>query len=160
FTQGFGSTAGLTLNGSTKVSGTRLRLTDGGKSEAGSAFTSSRVGIAQFATSFDFQITNANADGFAFVIQGVGANALGGKGSGLGYGGIANSVAVKFDLYNNAGEGSNSTGLFTNGATPTTPATDLGAAGIDLHSGHTFNVAMNYDGSTLKVTITDTVTGV
>ena len=36
------------------------------------------------------------------------------------------------------------------------PATDLTGTGIDLHSGDVFNVAMNYDGTTLNVTITDT----
>jgi len=31
-------------------------------------------------------------------------------------------VAVKFDLFDNAGEGVNSTGFYTNGAAPTVPA--------------------------------------
>jgi hypothetical protein len=47
--------------------------------------------------------------------------------------GIGSSVAVKFDLYNNAGEGNNSTGLYTDGTSPTTPATTLGS-GVNLHS--------------------------
>ena len=63
---------------------------------------------------------------------------------------------MKFDLYNNAGEGTNSTGLYTNGASPTTPATTLGG-GVNLHSGDTFKVHLNYDGTTLTMTITDTV---
>jgi len=37
--------------------------------------------------------------------------------------GIATSVAVKFDLYDNSGEGTNSTGIYVNGASPTMPAT-------------------------------------
>ena len=36
---------------------------------------------------------------------------------------------------------------------------DLTPSGIDLHSGHAFNVLMTYDGSTLQVQITDTATG-
>ena len=44
-------------------------------------------------------------------------------------------------------------------AEPTTPATDLSGAGIDLHSGHVFNVRMSYDGTTLMVTIPDASTG-
>src|SRR5262249_49358992 len=61
--------------------------------------------------------------------------------------------------YNNSGEGVNSTGLYTNGAAPTNlGAIDLTSSGIDLHSGDTFQVVMNYDGTTLTVTITDTLT--
>jgi len=63
-----------------------------------------------------------------------------------------------FDLYNNAGEGPDSTGLFTNGASPTTPAIDLSSTGINLHSGDIFNAQLTYNGTTLTVVITDTVT--
>jgi len=151
----------LTVNGSAQISGSNLELTDGGYSEAGSAFNSNQVYIGNFSTSFNFQITPGTiptADGFTFTIQGAGANALGGNGYDLGYGGITPSVAIKFDLYNNAGEGTDSTGLYIDGAPPTVPAIDLTGTGIDLHSGDVFNVAMNYDGSTLNVTITDTNT--
>lgn len=41
------------------------------------------------------------ADGFAFVIQNVAPNALGNAGSGLGYEGIFNSLAVELDTYHN-----------------------------------------------------------
>ena len=40
-----------------------------------------------------------------------------------------------------------------------TGSINLGNAGINLHSGHVFNVTMAYDGTTLKVSITDSVTG-
>jgi len=66
------------------------------------------------------------------------------------------TVAVKFDLFNNAGEGNNSTGLYTKGAPPKTPATTFGG-GVNLHSGDTFQVHMTYDGTTLTMTITDMV---
>ena len=95
---------------------------------------------------------------FTFTIQGAGANALGGGGGGLGYYGINPSVAIKFDLYNNSGEGVDSTGIYTDGVYPDVPAIDLTGTGIDLHSGDVFNVAMTYDGSTLNVTITDIAT--
>ena len=50
--------------------------------------------------------------------------------------------------------------LGAGGAAPTTAGSvDLTNSGIDLHSGHTFNVAITYDGTTLKVTMTDAVTG-
>ena len=64
---------------------------------------------------------------------------------------------MKFDLYNNAGEGTNSTGLYTNGASPTIPATTLGG-NVNLHSGDVFNVHITYNGTTLTMTITDATT--
>jgi hypothetical protein len=68
-------------------------------------------------------------------------------------------VAVKFDLYNNQGEGINSTGLYTNGAAPTNRGSvNLTGTGIDLHSGHVFHVGMTYNSRTLIVTITDEAT--
>jgi fibronectin type 3 domain-containing protein len=159
YSRGFASTWGLTLNGTTRISGTRLRLTNGGKNEAASAFTNNTVSVAKFNTQFSFQLSHPNADGIAFVIQSFGATALGATGGGLGYQGIGSSVAIKFDLYNNNGEGSDSTGLFINGAAPfNTGSVDLTNSGIDLHSGHVFKVTMTYDGTTLKVTITDATT--
>src|SRR5207248_4888727 len=72
--------------------------------------------------------------------------------------GISKSVAIKFDLFDNAGEGDNSTGIFTDGEPPFEPSTNLTRFGIDLHSGDVFEVHMDYQGTTLSVTITDTVT--
>jgi fibronectin type 3 domain-containing protein len=167
FASGFSSAGGLlALNGSATINGTVLRLTDGRKIEAGSAFSTSRVDIGNFTTQFSFRLTNATADGFTFTLQGAGANALGLAGGGLGYGpaqglsgGIPSSVGVKFDLANNQGEGTDSTGLYTNGAAPTNAGSiDLSKTAINFHSGHTFNVVLSYDGTTLKVTITDAST--
>ena len=73
------------------------------------------VNVQNFTTDFSFQETAANADGFTFAIQNAGANALGATGGALGYAGIGSSVAVKFDLYNNAGEGADSTGFYVEG---------------------------------------------
>jgi glucose/arabinose dehydrogenase len=159
FASGFANATGLTTNGFAAVSGSAIRLTDGGTSEAGSVFTSNQVNVSRFATTFDFQLTSAAADGFAFVIQGVGNTALGQSGGGLGYQGIGSSAAIKFDLSDNAGEGNNSTGLYTNGAAPTGRAIDLNPTGIDLHSGHVFRASLDYNGSQLFVTIRDLTTG-
>jgi hypothetical protein len=159
FLGGFASTTGLQLNGSAQVSGSNLRLTDGGNFEAGSAFTTSKVSIAQFSTFFGFQLTNANADGFTFTIQGQAPTALGANGGGLGYQGISNSAAIKFDLFNNQGEGNDSTGLYFNGAPPTVPSVDLSNTGINLHSGDLFDGRISYDGSTLTLRIDDDNTG-
>ena len=159
FGSGF-SAGAMTLNGSSTLSGSRLRLTNDGRYQAASAFYPSVVDVHSFTNDFTFQITDASADGFMFVIQNQGASALGGYGLNLGFGsGIQRSVGIKFDLYNNAGEGANSTGIFTNGGLPTLPAADLTGAGINLHSGDVFRVHMSYDGVTLTVVVTDTKTG-
>ncbi|KAJ1491439.1 concanavalin A-like lectin/glucanase domain-containing protein [Baffinella frigidus] len=44
-------------------------------------------------------------DGFAFVLQGAGPGAMGDRGSDLGYGGIEDSVAIEFDMYDNKEQG-------------------------------------------------------
>ena len=166
---GTGFTAGaMTLNGKATLNGTRLRLTDGGASEASSAWYGSQVNVASFTTNFSFQITggtNPTADGFAFVIQGNNSTALGPAGGGLGYGpagqggtGILNSMAVKFDLYSNSGEGNDSTGMYVNGASPTLPTVDMTSSGVNLHTTDVFNVQMSYDGTNLTMTITDATT--
>jgi hypothetical protein len=167
--------ASLILNGSSALNGSSLQLTRSGViNQASSAFYPTPVGVQTFITDFDFQITNPDgnfADGFMFVLQSQGVNALGAYGENLGYGGFGSppgiqpSIGIKFDLYNNAGEGSNSTYIYKNGATPTIPAYDLTPFGIDLHSGHLFHVEIanlprqGYGTDTyLTVTITDTVT--
>jgi fibronectin type 3 domain-containing protein len=136
-------------------------LTDVTNWQAGSVFSTNSVDITKFTTQFNFQISAGSntADGMTFCIQGVGPTALGDAGGGLAYQTISPSVAIKFDLYNNSGEGADSTGLFINGAAPTDAGSvDLTSTGIDLHSGDIFQVVMNYDGTTLTVTIKDTVT--
>jgi hypothetical protein len=165
------------------------QLTDYRQGEEGSLFTTSRLPIAQpWTTTFtinQFGGSSPPADGLAFVIQNDprGARALGPGGGGLGYGpqqpgpldaaDIRNSLAIKFDLFNNVGEGINSTGIFTDGRSPTvrdpslpptpTPtapdrSVDLTGSGIDLHGSHPLRVTLSYTGTTLTETITDTVT--
>ncbi len=161
FGTGFSAT-GMSFNGTAALSGTRLRLTNGGVNQAGSAFFAIPINITNFTTDFSFQMSTAQADGMTFTIQNTGTTALGPSGGGLGYGpdtpggtpGIPKSIAVKFDLYSNAGEGANSTGLYINGASPTTPAVSLGG-NVNLHSGDPFSVHMAYDGTTLTMTIMD-----
>ncbi len=160
----------MTFNGSTDLDDSRLQLTNGGTQEAGSAFVNTPVNIQSFTTDFTMQLSNAVGDGMTFTIQNVGPTALGPAGGGLGYGPdlptnpdpspntpIANSVAIKFDFFSNAGEGNDSTGLYTNGASPTIPAIDLSSTGIELNSGDTMAVHIAYDGTNLSLTITDTV---
>ena len=164
---GFASVAGLTLNGSAiNVDDTRLQLTTGVVNQAGSAFYNTATNIQAFTTDFAFQLSNAQADGFTFTIQNVGPTALGGNGGSLGYGpnpstgttgGIAKSVAIKFDFYNNNGEGTDSTGLYVNGVSPTTPAVDMTSSGVLLNSGDSISAHITYDGVNLIMTLTDVV---
>src|SRR5262249_43113261 len=65
----FAGAAGLALNGSAKVNGNNLQLTDGGTTEAGSAFTVNPVSVARFTASFRFQLLNRNAHRTAFALQ-------------------------------------------------------------------------------------------
>ena len=148
----------LQFNGNAALSGSSIELTDGGADEAGSAYYASPVNIQTFTTDFNFQLTNANADGFTFTIQNGAPTALGASGGSLGYGGIGASVAVKFDLFSNRGEGPNSTGIYVAGGPPNLPAIDLTSSGINLHSGHKMDAHIAYDGTTLTLTITDLVT--
>jgi hypothetical protein len=162
--------AGLVTNGSASLSGTTLQLTaDGGlgvvRGGDASAFYAAPVNIQSFTTDFTFLLSSSFfyslsnlADGITFTIQNDGATALGVAGGGLGYEGIGKSVAIKFDLHNNAGEGPNSTGLYTDGALPTVPAINLTGTGIDLHSGDAFTAHIAYNGTDLVLTLTDTVT--
>ncbi len=162
YSSGFaGAGSSVALNGTATIAGGDLRLTDTiNTGEAGSAFAANQVDVGGFSTIFRFQMTDAEADGMAFVIQGQGPTALGETGGGLGYSGITPSVALKFDLYDNAGEGTDSTGLFSGGTYPSEPGSvDLTNTPIDLHSGDIFLAQLNYDGALLSVTITDTTTG-
>ena len=170
FSNGFASIAGLTLNGSAvNTADGRLELTTAAVGQAGSFFYNSRVNVQSFSTDFTFQLagTAPIAEGITFTIQTNAPTALGPSGGGLGYGaqqpngapGIPGSVAVKFDVNDNVGEGSDSTGVYSNGASPTVPATDLTASGIVLSSGDTISAHLVYDGTWLYLTLRDTVSG-
>ncbi|WP_236657403.1 chitobiase/beta-hexosaminidase C-terminal domain-containing protein [Acidisarcina polymorpha] len=145
----------LVMNGNAALTGSTLHLTNGGASQLSSAYFSQAVPIAKFTTDFDFQFTGATADGFTFVLQNAGTTAIGAGGGGLGYSGIPQSAAIKFDIYNNAGEGSDSTGFYQNGAPPTIPSIDLTPSSLGLNLGHLDHAHIVYDGSVLTWTITD-----
>src|SRR5262249_49061569 len=131
--------------------------------------------IQSFQTTFVFRIHDpANADGMCFVIQGDDPFQLGFSGGGLGYAsdtrggprGIPNSICVKFDIFDNAGEGPKSTGLFADGRSPTLPERDSGDVEVDLtgttinlHSQDRFQVDLTYNGTMLTEKITDLDTG-
>jgi hypothetical protein len=150
--------AGLTLNGGAALAGTALRLTDGRPRLATSAFYSTPVDVRSFTTTFRFRIGRGRelADGFTFCLQGNDPTRVGVGAGGLGYENIAKSVAVKFDLWNIAGEGTNSTGLYANGARPYEAGSiDLTPSGIDLHSGRIYRARLAYGGGKLALKVLD-----
>src|SRR6266702_1778736 len=159
FATGFASTTGLTLNGSAAASNdTRLQLTSGGLNQAGSVFWNTPISIQAFTTTFEFQLSNAQGNGFTFTVQNVAPTALGGNSAGLGYQGIPKSVAIKFNFYDFNGEGNNSTGVYTNGQAPTLPTVDITPSGIVLSSGDSIQAQIDYDGTTLTLNLLDLVT--
>jgi serine/threonine protein kinase len=151
---------GLIRNGSGGVAGTALRLTEaGGKvGQTRSAFYHLPLRIHAFTTRFRLHIAPGAkaAEGLTFCLQAVGPAALGGGGGGLGYEGMARSLAIKFDLANNRGEGRNSTGLYTDGEGPYQVGSfDLTPSGIDLHTGRAYDVKLIYARGNLSLTISD-----
>jgi hypothetical protein len=107
---GFPSITGSTLN---------LTLNDVEGGYATSAWFNTVQSVANWTANFTYLYGGGSgnpADGFALVFQNPNnANpllALGAAGGGLGYGGIANSAALGFNIYNPNGRG---TGFLTNG---------------------------------------------
>lgn len=111
----FSNVDGLQLNGTAALLNTNsdnvLRLTST-TSQSGSAFSTDAITLGSdvsFSTAFSFNLNNPvgikdvdgiGADGITFTLQ-TNSNTAGGSGGGIGYYGIANSVAVEFDTWNN-----------------------------------------------------------
>ena len=158
YANGFFDISDLQLNGSAMESNNAIVLTDGNGNEVGTVFTTGQVSTKKFEARFRFQLVRCQADGFVFCLQSGSPTAKGANGEGIGYAGIDHSIAVKFDSWDNAGEGQDSTGLFDNGAVPTVPAIDLAPYGIKLRDGNPIDVDITYDGSFMHVTETDVYT--
>lgn len=171
--QGFAGETDLTLNGTPSVAtinGNNLQITSAVGGLARSAYHTALVPVTNFQTRFNFHLlmgttgaTTAKADGMGFCIQGNGPTALGAAGGQMGYQGAAlnKSVFIKFDNYDNAAGGSvySATGIYMNGADPAPIANDINVdPTIDFQSEHDFSCFMNYDGTTLTVTLTDLTT--
>lgn len=173
---------GIVPNGSAKLIGTTLQLTDTAMSqEAGAGWSPVPMPIKTFHTSFLYQATagaGGSANGAAFVIQSCpattptgdyqwiacGPNALANASGGLGFSGLTNgtggqiscltpAVAVKLDLYTGGG---NQTGLYQNCADPT--QNNVPITGVKLTSGDPILATLAYDGKTLGLTLLDTKT--
>lgn len=162
----FASTAGLQLNGNaaavTDTSGRSvLRLTPSAGNQAGSAFTASTITLgsdASFSAAFAFnfnQLGGGGADGMVFTLQ-TNGNTAGSNGQGLGYSGLANSVGVKFDTYQNTGDlSSNFLAVVTGGNINGVSSV---ASPYNLKSGSTLYAFIDYNGVTdnLQVRLSNT----
>jgi serine/threonine protein kinase len=152
FAGGFRPADGLALNNGANVVNQRLRLTDGKKLERCSAFWRTPVSVQGFTSTFRFQLANNRGDGFTFTLQQGGPTAVGDVGRGLGYAGIGRSVAIQFNFFPRGSR----IGLGTQGIVRCD--IDLTKGGIDLYSGHEFEVHLVYDGTTLTTKISDLTT--
>lgn len=106
-----GATAAIADPVADNLGRTVLRLTNN-LGQSGSAFLTNPINLANqasFSTFFTFRISNPlgisdndgqGADGIVFVVQTV-SNTAGGAGGGIGYTGIADSLGVEFDTWNN-----------------------------------------------------------
>ncbi len=148
----------------------QLQLTDSQNSEANSVFTTNPVQIKNsWETTFDYQITNPNADGLTFVVQNIGNTALGGGGGSLGYQGgsfasasTLTNIAFALNMYN----GVTQTAIAANGTLA--PYVDMsGSLGNDFHvtptnsTTHDFQVSLAYNATNgnFYETVLDTANG-
>jgi hypothetical protein len=157
----FSNTTNLVGNGfgsNALTSGNLLRLTRNVDHEARSVWFGTAVPITRFRSDFTFESEPSaiSADGLTFTVQNGPTSALGGEGNNLGVGGIGNSEAVCFNMFNFASFGSKF-GFASNGPTP--PVTNTNMSPIDLHTGHKFLTTVTYDGTNLKVAVTDASDG-
>jgi hypothetical protein len=176
---GFAGAGDLVMvNGSAIISGSDLQLTDTAHADqAGAAWYADQVGCTAFTSTFTLNLSGSGR-GMTFCLQNQnptpayslalayisgGPHAVGNRDNGMGYSGTSNvtlgqisglkaSVCVKFDLTNNTiGMYTDGVDIGSGGATPT---------GITLNSGHALDVVLSYSGTTLSLSITDTVTSV
>lgn len=172
----FASTEGLSLVGDARVSGKVLRLTPARAEKSGAFWFRDKQSVRSgFETTFQFQLTRQNrfsqwrgTDGFAFVLQNSGPDALGGMGSALGFGvgdstwphpGIPWAVSVFFDTYRNKEEGdpsSNYIGIRVNGNPsetrwPPTRLADSPSLKVRLTDGHTHTARIVFQPPVLSV---------
>jgi hypothetical protein len=152
----------------------RLRLTDGGATDGSmngqiaTAYLATPVTVGKgFTSSFDFVVGGPGAqsgnpaDGFTWILQAAAVGTaparttpVGAAGGGLAYSGIGNSIALKFDIYNQL----NQTGLYLNGEgisdDPNFARNRVIPDTFDINSGQRLHVTVSYDPTTKVLTQT------
>lgn len=129
---------------------------------AGAAFFSRKVPLADnkaFSTFFTFQIKHGAkpADGFVFELSN-NTNTFS-RGDGMGYNTTPESIAVEFDTYNSAevnDPSDNHIGFDINGNTVSVQTKDLASTNITLSDQQLKYAWVDYDGTTLTVTVSNT----
>jgi glucose/arabinose dehydrogenase len=153
--------AALNLNGAANRLGTTIELTPDQVHSRGSAYYATPLQVnanTGFKTQFQFvldgQAGSAGADGFSFVLQNSaeGARALGGVGSYVGLGDVLNSLAVKFDTYQNPGDIAGNTVSIVRNGDVYNPVV-VQATPFDLNNGATYSAWVEYDGLTNQLTV-------
>jgi hypothetical protein len=125
-------------------------LVDGGSSEAGSAFVTTKQTVSSFHCAFDFQFGgNLSSKGLTFCIQNSGSTAVGNNSTGYGYKTISTAMCLAFSLGNNIG--------VTTGNSNPSPAT--ATSPVVMSSGDLMHCVLSYSGTTLSVNLTDQNTG-
>ncbi len=166
----FSNTADLTLNGDANGNVDNgidpnpvLRLVPAANSQVGSAFTDTTFNSDGFSTFFQFRISDSvgdGADGIVFVLQTGSPTEIGGGGQGIGYEGIANSVGVEFDTWDNNSYNDpieNHLGINTNGNMESLD-TDEVANGFEDAS--LWSAWIDYDNSTDTLEVRTNTTGI
>lgn len=132
-----------------------LRMTNN-LGQSGSIFLTNPVSLAadaSFSTDFCFRILNPvgigdsdgpGADGLVFVLQTV-SNTAGGGGGGIGYQGIANSLGIEFDTFDNGEINGNHVGIDLNGSVASVVAASVSPR---MNDGATWHAWVDYDGVT------------
>ncbi len=163
----FSSTGGLTLVSAAVQSGDTLSITPPAVNQGGAVYRTGKVNVdGGFESTFTFSITDVvgpGSDGLAFIIQNDSQAALGGIGGAIGYAtnllnpsvpGIANSLAIEFDTWNNQNNWDDfdshlHISVQSAGTAPNSPAQEasLGAFGgpIDWADGEAHTVRVVYD---------------
>jgi glucose/arabinose dehydrogenase len=158
----FSNTGDLWFNGNARQFADTLQLIPDATNQSGSSFYNTAIqvdGSTSFSTQFQFRMGGINgtngSDGFAFVLQNAdpSAGSLGVLGGSVGYGGISNSLAIKFDTYKNEGLdlNDNSIGIYSNGNILTPLATI--AAPFDINGGDVLTAWVDYDGITNALSV-------
>ncbi|HWQ90704.1 MAG TPA: hypothetical protein VN673_03455, partial [Clostridia bacterium] len=159
-TVALGDGTAWTLNGGATLTSELLLLTDGGNSQARSAFLSAPVPIDGFVAKFTYtDLTIGGADGAAFILHNDvdGAGALGAGGGALGYSEITPSAALEFNIYENS-PGGRGIAFATNGLNASSGGPAYSStAPVNLASGNPIDVVLHYTGGVLSVTLTDAV---
>ncbi len=118
YTEG-GDATPLALVNNAVINNGELQVTADLNTQSGAIWFNEKVSTSgELHAYFEANITSqgAGADGVAFVMQNESASTIGASGGGIGYNGLARSIAIEFDTYTNSGDpDDNHIGLVTGG---------------------------------------------